>query len=312
MQIKSIKLGDYVVENNVFLAPMAGYTDYSFRHIALKTGYGLSFTELISAKGVYYKNKGTAALILSTGDEDKTAVQIFGSEPYFMRYAIESEELKNFKIVDINMGCPVPKVYKNGEGSALLKDIKKAGNIVNECSKSDKIITVKIRTGLKVGDDFASEFCKMAEDNGAKLVTIHGRSREEYYSGEPNYNAIYNAKKSVSIPIIANGGIFSKSDADKMIDKTGADGVMIARGSLYSPFIACDLIGREQPFSKKDFILNHLKTMSQLLGDYKSAVFFRKFVPYYFKGIDNIKDFKMKLLSSNSAKELIRLLEENM
>ena len=209
------------------------------------------------------------------------------------------------------MGCPVPKVYKNGEGSALLKDIKKSAEIVKECAKSDKIITVKIRTGLKKGDDIASEFAKMAEDNGAKLITIHGRTRDAYYSGEPDYKAIEKAKNGVKIPVIANGGIFSKSDADNMTERTGADGVMIARGSMFSPFIACDILGIDPPFTKKEFMINHLLSLIEMLGDRKSAVYFRKFVPYYFKGVDNIKDLKLKLLSSESGEETLRLINEN-
>ena len=190
MQPTTITIENLQIKNNVFLAPLAGYTDYAFRKLMLERGVGLCFTELVSAKGLMYDSQGSKELLYAGNDYENTAVQIFGSEPYYMRSACESEYLAPFKIVDINMGCPVPKVYKNGEGSALLNDIKKAEEIIKECKKSGKIITIKIRTGQKKGDDIATEFAKMAEGVGASLVTIHGRVREDYYSGEPDFNAI--------------------------------------------------------------------------------------------------------------------------
>jgi len=167
MQTRAITIGNTQIENNVFLAPMAGYTDYCIRKLQIRNGVGLTFTELVSAKGLIYGGNGSKELLYSEGDEQKTAVQIFGADAYYMRSACESENLSPFNIVDINMGCPVPKVFKNGEGSALLTDIKKAQEIVKECVKSGKNITVKIRTGINDGDDCASEYAKMAEDCGA-------------------------------------------------------------------------------------------------------------------------------------------------
>ena len=227
-----------------------------------------------------------------------------------MRSACEGEYLKNFDIIDINMGCPVPKVFKNGEGSALLTDIKKAEEIVKECVKSGKIITVKIRTGLKEGDDIATEFTKMAEDSGASLVTIHGRVREKYYSGEPDYNAIYKAKKAVSIPVIANGGIFTFNDADKMMDNTGADGVMIARGAFLNPFLPCELLGEKPPCTLKDFIINHLLNLKENFGEKRATLEFRKFVGGYLRETYNVKEKRIKLLTAESTLEIYNLLME--
>lgn len=238
MQTTPLTIENLQIKNNVFLAPLAGYTDYAFRKLLLEHGVGLCFTELVSAKGLMYESQGSKELLYCGNDYQNTAVQIFGSDPYYMRSACESEYLSPFKIVDINMGCPVPKVYKNGEGSALLNDIKKAEEIIKECKKSGKIITIKIRTGQKKGDNVATEFAKMAEFAGVSLVTIHGRVREDYYSGEPDFKAIESAKKAVNIPIIANGGIFTVQDANEMLDKTGADGIMLARGALADPFLA--------------------------------------------------------------------------
>ncbi len=312
MQVKSIKIGEYVAQNNIFLAPMASYTDYPFRNLCIKLGAGLTFTELVSAKGICYKSRGNARLLYSGEDYDKTVVQIFGSEEDICRSACESEELNQFKIVDINMGCPVPKVYKNGDGSALLKDIHKAEKIVRECVKSGKIITVKIRTGLKKGDDFASDFAKMAEDSGAKLVTIHGRVREDYYSGEPDFDAIYRAKKSVSIPVIANGGIFTEGDADKMMDRTGADGIMLARGAVANPLLFSTLLGNETKMTMKDFILELLESEREIKGEKRGAIEFRKFPAYIFRGMQNIKEVKMAILKSESIAEIMELIKTNL
>ncbi len=298
------------IKNNVFLAPLAGYTDYAFRKLMLERGVGLCFTELVSAKGLMYDSQGSKELLYAGHDYENTAVQIFGSEPYYMRSACESEYLSPFKIVDINMGCPVPKVYRNGEGSALLSDIKKAEEIIKECKKSGKIITIKIRTGQKKGDNIATEFAKMAEGAGASLVTIHGRVREDYYSGEPDFNAIENAKKSVKIPIIANGGIFTVEDAENMINRTGADGIMLARGAIANPFLASTLTNTKIDITLKDFIINHVKLMASRYDDRRATNEFKKFIPYYFKGIKNIKDLKMKIYSADSTKKILELLHQ--
>ena len=309
MQVKPLEVGKFALSNNVFLAPMAGYTDYAFRTTALKEGYSLAFTELVSAKGLCYGGNGSKDLLLSCGNYDKTAVQLFGSDPYFMRKACELDELKDFNIVDINMGCPVPKVFKNGEGSALLTDIVKAENVIKECVKSGKTITVKIRTGQKKGDDIGADFAKMAENAGASLITIHGRVREAYYSGEVDFLAIEKAKKSVNIPVIANGGIFTKDDADEIMDKTGADGVMLARGGIQNPFLVSELLGKTPTKTLKEFIKEQLLLMLDTYGE-RSAVEFRKFIPYYFKGREHFKEERLKLLSLNTISEVLSEIEK--
>ncbi len=313
MQIKNIQIGNFTTENNIFLAPLSGYTDYCFRNPEIEQGFGLTFTELTSAKGIVYGSRGNFAMLSCGGKDlyDKTAVQIFGCDPYYMRKACEDSQLSNYKVVDINMGCPVPKVFKNGEGSALLKNIYLAEKIVKECVKSGKIITIKIRTGQVVGDDVATEFAKMAEDSGAKLITIHGRVREMYYSGEIDYNAIEKAKKSVNIPVIANGGIFTVSDADTVMDRTGADGIMLARGAMENPFLVCELLGVQKKGNLKEFIISHVNNMIELYGENRSAVLFRKFIPYYFKSRRNFKEIKLKMQAQENAYDLIKIIEEN-
>ena len=307
MQIKPLIMGNQSIENNVFLAPMAGYTDFAFRTVALKLGYGLTFTELVSAKGLVYKGQGSVDL-LKSDNKNKTSVQLFGCEPEFIKAACESEELKDFKFVDINMGCPVPKVFKNGEGSALLTDIIKAEKVVKAAVSSGKTISVKIRTGQKYGDDVATEFTKMAENSGASLVTIHARVREAYYSGEPDYNAVEKAKKAVKIPVIANGGIKSVKDANLMIDKTGADGVMLARGAIENPLLVCEILGKKSPLTLKEFIFSQLDLLSTQEGEERSAVLFRKFISYYLKGLAGIKEFKLKLCTATNVQEIKDIL----
>ena len=303
MKIKSLPLGNLLLPDNVFLAPMAGFTDYALRLSADGLGYGLMFTELVSAKGLFFGGEKTKEL-LKTGGKTPTAVQIFGADPYYMRWACESEDLRDFPIIDINMGCPVPKVYKNGEGSALLNDIALAGKIVKECVKSGKIITVKLRTGIKKGDDIAAEFCKAAEDSGAKLVTVHGRVRDAYYSGEPDYRAIERSKLAVSIPVIANGGVFTVKDADDMIERTGADGVMLARGAIKDPFLIQRLLGENVTSTVKEFALIHIDNLRREKGTEKCAVEFRKFVNYYFGDFTGAKAFRQRLTSCDTAEEL--------
>lgn len=308
MKINSLTVGNTSVKNNVFLAPMAGYTDYAYRNLQLSLGIGLTFTELVSAKGLIFGGNGSENLLYSGNDYKDTVAQLFGADEYYMRKACESEQLKNFSTVDINMGCPVPKVFKNGEGSALLTDIKRAESLIKECVKSGKNITVKIRTGIKAGDDIAHDYAVMAEQSGAKLITIHGRVRDAYYSGEPDYNAIEKAKKAVKIPVIANGGIFTVDDADLMLERTGADGIMLARGAIANPFLVCELLGEKPNVSLKEYIIKHVKLMRETHGERKATVEFRKFPPYYFKGMIGVKELKSALNQAQSTDQIIQLI----
>ncbi len=308
MQVHSLQVGKEIIANNVFLAPIAGYTNYAYRHTIIPFGLGFCFTELVSAKGIFFGGKNNQELLCAEGDYDKTGAQIFGSDGYYLRKACESELLKDYKIVDINMGCPVPKVYKNGEGSALLKDIHLAESLIKECVKSGKTITVKIRTGQKYGDDIASEFTKMAEGAGASLVTVHGRVREAYYSGEPDYNAIRKAKQAVSIPVIANGGIFTAIDADKMINETGADGVMIARGAIANPFIFNEILNISTEITLRDFAKDFLLLFARRYGDKRACVEFRKYATYFYKEVPNGKEARMKICLTEDINEVLDIL----
>lgn len=209
MQLKKIKIGKLHTENNIFCAPLAGYTNAPFRDMCRAFGAGLTFTEMVSAKGLCYGSEKTEQLLYVSPDYSGIkACQIFGKEPYYMRKACESKALEPFDLVDINMGCPVPKIYKNGEGSALLNDLHLASEIIKECKKSGKYVSVKFRIGVDGEHIVSRDFATACEDAGADMITVHGRTRDKIYSGEVNFEEIAKAKKAVKIPVIANGGIF--------------------------------------------------------------------------------------------------------
>lgn len=308
--IKKIKIGNTQIPNNIFCAPLAGYTDFAMRKICYKFGAGLCFTEMVSAKGLKYNNDATRALLYKHESEPLTVAQIFGCDPEIMRSACESEDLKNFSTVDINMGCPVPKVFKNGEGSALLENIPLAEKIISECKKSGKNITVKFRIGVTAQKIVGVEFAKACENAGADLITVHGRTRDKYYSGDVDFIEIEKIKKAVKIPVIANGGIFSKSDAQNMIDKTGADGVMIARAALYNPHVFAQIVKDESEWDIRSTIEEQIKDMLTFYGERFTVVQMRKMTSFYIKGMRNCAQYKNKLFSCNTISELNEVINE--
>lgn len=304
MKIKSVDIGGIKTENNVFLAPLAGYSDAAMREICYKAGAGLCFSEMVSAKGLIYNSQGTKDLLFTYDDEPLKAVQLFGSDPEIIKRAANSEYLEKFDIIDINCGCPVQKVYGNGEGSALLKDLNLAGEIVKAAKSAGKPVTVKMRIGINEGEYVTSEFAKAAENSGADMITVHGRVKTAVYSGEPIYKEIAAAKSAVKIPVIANGGIFCAADADKMINETGADGVMLARGAMQNPLLFCEILGKTPPFSFKEAVLEHLGLICARYGEERAAVIFRKQSAFYLKGIYGSKKLKERAFSAKNADEL--------
>lgn len=308
MKLKSLDIGRLTTTNNIFLAPMAGYTDYAFRSLCIKLGAGFTVTEMVSAKGLAYNNENTKEL-LRTGEEEKcVAVQLFGREPYYLRKACESEDLKNFDVVDINMGCPVAKIYNNGEGSRLMQEPELAGKIVEECVKSGKIITVKFRAGITDENLLAYDFAQRMEQSGASLVTVHGRTREGMYSGKVFYNEIAKIKSSLSIPVIANGGIFSVEDADYMMQETGADGVAIGRGALSDPLLFSKLSQKQTDMSLKDSIFYLIDKRLAYEKDQTVAHDLRKFAVQILKGVRGGKEAKLKIFQAESTNEIKDIL----
>ena len=310
MQLKRIKIGNLFTPNNIFLAPLAGYTNAVFRELCLGFGAGLTFTEMVSAKGLGYGNGKTADLLKVTETYSGImACQIFGNDPYFMRRACESPELAGFDIVDINMGCPVPKIFKNGEGSALMNNFGLAREIISECKKSGKLITVKFRIGLDERHICAVEFAEMCEDAGADMICVHGRTRDKIYAGEVNFSAVADVKKAVTIPVIANGGVFCKSDAERLLKETGADGIAVARGAMYRPWIFSEITGAALT-DKKSAVLRQLEQTRNIYGERFACVFMRKMIAFYLHGMQDAVKFKQRLFNAATTEEVKDILYE--
>ena len=308
---QSLKIGDTSLPNNVLLAPLAGYTDFAFRKLCYKFGAGLCFTEMVSAKGLFYNSEATKKLLHLVPEEaGRTAVQLFGGDAAYMRAACESEALASFSVVDINMGCPVPKVYKNGEGSALLADMPRAEAIVAACKKSGKTVTVKFRIGLTKAEPVAAEFARMCEGAGADMITVHGRPREAYYAGEPDYAQIAAAKAAVRIPVVANGGVFSRSDAEKMLAETGADGVMVARAALYDPHVFAQILGRDEGWDRRAAVLGQIEDMLPFYGEQFTLVQMRKMAAFYLRGEKGSAKLRAELFACPSVARLREMAEE--
>jgi len=307
MQRKPITIGNTTLQNNVFLAPLAGYTNYAFRRLCKGYGAGLCYTEMVSAKGLKYGSENTEELLHTDEYEGVTAAQIFGSDPAILRAACEHEKLAPFPIVDINMGCPVPKIYKNGEGSALLENPALAEQIVQECVKSGKIITVKFRIGIDERHLITTEFAKRMAGAGASLLTIHGRTKDKIYAGDVNYKEIAAAKKAVDVPVIANGGVFSNEDAEKLLNETGADGVMVARAALFDPQIFCALTDTPTE-SKRKMFEKQLKWTGQVCDERFTTVFMRKMAAFYVKGMRNAAAYKERLFQAQNPEEIWSLV----
>ncbi len=303
MRLSKIKLGGAYTENNVLLAPLAGYTNAVFRQICYELGAGMTFTEMVSAKGLCYGSEGTRELLQLTPEYGGIkACQLFGGDPEFIRRAAESRELATFSHIDINMGCPVPKIFKNGEGSALMQNLPLASKIIRAAKDSGKTVSVKFRTGLTGDRLITADFAKMCEDSGADMITVHGRTRDKIYSGDVNFAEIAAAKRAVKIPVIANGGIFCADDCKKLIDETGADGVMIARGAMYAPWIFAEICGK--PYDKRSIIMRQIDETLAMFGERFATVYMRKMVSFYIKGMRGNAEIKNKLFSAQSCEEV--------
>ena len=310
MKILPVKIGTVLTDGNVFLAPLAGYTDFSFREICYSLGASLCFTEMVSCKGLMYKNENTSVLLHTGKNEKIKAAQIFGSDPAIMRAACESEELAPFDVIDINMGCPVPKLYKNGEGSALLENLPLAEKIISECKKSSKNVSVKFRTGVSEEKKVTRDFAVMCENAGADMITVHGRVRTAYYSGEVDYAQIAAAKNAVKIPVIANGGVFTEEDADLLYENTGADGIALARGALYNPFLFAEITKTKTDYDIYNLICRHIEGLKEVYPDKWIAHNMRKQLACYLKGVRGGKQAKAKLLTLETTEELKTVAKE--
>lgn len=318
MYLKPLQIGNVTTKNNIILAPMAGITDLPFRSIVEEFGVGLVYTEMASAKAIFYGDEKTKKLLNVKGEKRPIGVQIFGSDIESMVFSA-SKLSKKFDIVDINMGCPAPKVVKNGDGSKLLQNLDLVGRIVEEVVKSSSVpVTVKIRKGFNKSD-VSVEVAKIIEQAGASLITIHGRTRDEYFSGDVDLEAIRKVKEAVSIPVIGNGNIVDEESALKMFEYTGVDGIMIGRGSIGNPWIFERIIHYLQTGEKlKEInnkqklqtIIKHIELEVEEKGERVGIPELRKHLACYTKSLQNASKIRVRINAINTKEELIEYLKE--
>lgn len=311
------RIGDQEIKNVVAIGPMAGVTDLPFRKLCKEQGCGIMYTEMVSAKAILYNNKNTDELLMIDESEHPVGVQLFGSDPEIMA-EIASRIEDRYDFVDINMGCPVPKIVNNGEGSALMKDPKLAGEIVNAMAKKcKKPITVKFRKGFNDENVNAPEFAKILEGNGAAMVAVHGRTREQFYSGEADWSIIKAVKEAVKIPVIGNGDIREPEDGKRMMDETGCDGIMIGRAARGNPWIfkrsshylqTGELLPKPDINQIKEMILRHGEMLVEYKGEYIGVREMRKHIAWYVAGLPHatvIRNDVNKVENYEELKELI-------
>ncbi|MGN1351697.1 MAG: tRNA dihydrouridine synthase DusB [Clostridia bacterium] len=318
MYIKPIQIGDIEIANNIFLAPMAGITDKSFRKIVKKySNPGLVYTEMVSSRAICYDDQKTWNLINQENEKRPVAVQIFGSEPDIMAKAAKKIEDKA-DIIDINMGCPAPKVVKNGDGSKLLLNLDLAEEIVSKVVEAvKKPVTVKLRKGWDDENNVAVEMAKRIERAGAKLITIHGRTRKDFYSGHVDLDTIKQVKYSVSIPVIGNGDVKIAQDAIKMFEYTSVDGIMIGRASLGAPWQIGNIIEEleEKPitnFSNEDklnIMLEHINLELEEKGSYIGIREMRKHLCWYLKNLKNSSAVRQEINQIENVDKLVQVLK---
>ena len=325
MYLKKLKIGDVELENNILLAPMAGITDLPFRKIAKKYGVGLVYTEMVSAKAIFHNDEKTKKLLNIEGEKRPIAVQIFGSDAESMVYAAKYVE-PIADIIDINMGCPAPKVVKNGDGSKLLLNLDLAEEIVREVVNAvKKPVTVKLRKGWNNSNIVAVEAAKRFESAGAKAITIHGRTREEYYSGTCDLDIIKEVKEAVKIPVIGNGDIKDLKSAIKMFEYTGVDGIMVGRATLGNPWVFKSLIKGLKECESIDIsnfkyspskeerlntIIKHLELMIEEKGEYVAIREMRKHISGYTKNLPNSSKFREEMNRLENKEELIEYVTQ--
>ena len=318
--LRKLKIGNVELNNNIILGPMAGFTDRPFRIICEKYNPGLTVTEMVSSKGLFYNDEKTSLLMNTKGEKRPVAIQIFGSDTDAIKYAVEYINKNNLsEIIDINMGCPAPKVVKNGDGSKLMLDIKKVESITKAAVQNSNIpITVKIRKGWDNEHINAVKVAEAIEQAGASAITIHGRTRSEFYTGKADWNIIKQVKESVKIPVIGNGDIKTPEDAKEIFKLTNCDGIMISRASLGNPWIFEQiqeyLEGKEirkiYNDEKLKIILEHINLETEEKGEITGIREMRKHLAFYIKGTENASEIREKINHIEVKKELENVLKE--
>lgn len=306
-----LSIGNVQLKSNLVFAPIAGFSEVGFRHLCAQYGAGLTFTELVSAKGLVYGNKGTQELLAATDVEKPCAVQLFGSDPEFMYKAAKDERLAKFDIIDVNMGCPVKKVFNNGDGSALMKNPDLVCEIVEAVKQGAKRpVTVKMRAGIEIGKPLAVECALSAQKGGADAVSVHGRYREQYYSGACDYSVIKAVKDALHIPVIANGDIVDAKSLENAKNLTGADGFMIGRGALGRPWIFAELQGKDVFYDVKSLVLQHIEVLRRFMPDYTVANVMKLQLCYYARGGRNAKAVRLAIGKSKSLDDIFAIVDE--
>lgn len=309
-----MKIGNLELRNNVFLAPMAGVTDLPFRLLCKEMGCGLVYSEMVSAKGILYENRNTTELLQIAAEERPAAVQLFGSDPEILGAMAKKIEPYPIDIIDVNMGCPAPKIVKNGEGSCLMKTPELVGKIVKSLVESQsKPVTIKFRKGFDDAHINAVEIAKIAEANGAAAVAVHGRTREQYYSGKADWDIIKAVKAAVDIPVIGNGDIFTPQDAANLLGHTGCDAIMVGRGAQGNPWIfkrilhyleTGELLPEPTAEERVEKALRHARMLIEYKGEYIGIREMRKHIAWYMKGLPGAAELRGRL---NMAEDLAQM-----
>ena len=296
------------LKNDLILAPMAGYTDIGFKCLCEKYGAGTTISEMISAKAIKYGSDKTKNLLYCDGLTKTKGAQIFGNDPECMSSVLSEECFKNYDFIDINMGCPAPKILKNKEGSYLLKDINLASKIISSCvEKTKKPVTVKFRIGFTNDKIIAKEFAKMCEESGAKLITVHGRSTEQKYTGKANLEIIKEVKDSVKIKVCGNGDVKDKVSYNLM-KQTGVDYVMIGRGAIGNPYVFADILGLDYKKDLLNDIVFHYKKLNEVYSERVVINNMKKHLALYLKGLENSRELINELFSSTTINKSIKIL----
>lgn len=297
------------LDNNIVIAPMAGYSDVGFRSICCDFGSGATFTEMLSAQAMLYGNKKTQDMTFRYPTEKCVVAQIFGNDPIVMARAVGNPILDGFEGIDINMGCPAPKVVKNGEGSALLKNLPLAGRIIQACKKEAGMRPLSVKVRLGFNENNITEIAKMCEENGADFITVHGRTTKQMFAGEVDYDSIAKAKQSVSIPVFGNGNVTDKHSYEKMLS-TGVDGVMIGRGAVGKPWLIADLLDKPYVISPIEAIKKHVEILRKYYPEQWIVLFMRKHFIAYASAFKGGAKSKIALSTSQSIDESLNILQE--